>query len=223
MADRRADKSRYDWLLALRQERFELMEQLAKLPAGHGVLHPDHHGGRGGPGVPGGDEAGPNIKGALVGVESVTPEGLKAIFKNFNDSGDALVTKLQKFSEAGVYVLGSFIFGLPTDKLDTFMATADLAQKAGVAFAQFVMLSRSPAPSTSRSGRRQKPSRRAEGGRDPAHPLLADPVAQAARRSTRRTRCLSPDRDPRRHAAGLGPLLRAAKNIWSAVGDHQVA
>jgi radical SAM superfamily enzyme YgiQ (UPF0313 family) len=86
------------------------------------------------------------IKGALVGVESVTPEGLKAIFKNFNDAGDALVTKLQKFREGGVHVLGSFIFGLPTDKLDTFMATADLAQKAGVTFAQFVMLT--PLPGT---------------------------------------------------------------------------
>ena len=60
------------------------------------------------------------IRGALVGVESVTPEGLKAVFKNFNDAGDALVTRLQKFRRHGVHVLGSFIFGLPTDKPDTF-------------------------------------------------------------------------------------------------------
>ena len=35
-----------------------------------------------------------SIRGALVGVESVTPEGLKAVYKNFNDAGEALVTRL---------------------------------------------------------------------------------------------------------------------------------
>src|SRR5204863_411014 len=40
----------------------------------------------------------------------------------------------------------SFIFGLPTDTPDTFNATADLAQRAGVSFAQFVMLQ--PLPGT---------------------------------------------------------------------------
>jgi radical SAM superfamily enzyme YgiQ (UPF0313 family) len=80
------------------------------------------------------------IRGALVGVESVTPEGLKAIFKDFNYAGDQLVTRLREFRKHGVHVLGSFIFGLPTDKLDTFGATAELAQKADIAFAQFVML-----------------------------------------------------------------------------------
>ena len=46
------------------------------------------------------------IRGALVGVESVTPEGLKAVFKNFNDAGEALVTRLQAFKANGVHVLG---------------------------------------------------------------------------------------------------------------------
>jgi radical SAM superfamily enzyme YgiQ (UPF0313 family) len=86
------------------------------------------------------------IKGALVGVEAVTPEGLKAVFKDFNCSGDNLARQLQTFREHGVHVLGSFIFGLPTDKPDTFAATAALAQKAGIAFAQFVMLT--PFPGT---------------------------------------------------------------------------
>ncbi len=56
-----------------------------------------------------------NIKGALVGVEAVTPEGLKAVFKDFNQSGEALAEQLQTFKRHGVHVLGSFIFGLPTD------------------------------------------------------------------------------------------------------------
>ena len=57
-----------------------------------------------------------NIKGALVGVEAVTPEGLKAVYKDFNCSGDDLVRQSQTFREHGVHVLGSFIFGLPTDR-----------------------------------------------------------------------------------------------------------
>jgi radical SAM superfamily enzyme YgiQ (UPF0313 family) len=87
-----------------------------------------------------------HIRGALVGVESVTAEGLKAVFKNFNDAGEALVDRLQAFRKHDIHILGSFIFGLPTDKADTFEATADLAQRAGVSFAQFVMLT--PFPGT---------------------------------------------------------------------------
>jgi hypothetical protein len=57
------------------------------------------------------------IKGALVGVEAVTPEGLKDVYKDFKDAGDALVQRLRKFRDHGVHVLGSFIFGLPSDRL----------------------------------------------------------------------------------------------------------
>ena len=87
-----------------------------------------------------------NIKGALVGVEAVTPEGLKDVYKGFNLSGDALVARLRTFREHGVHVLGSFIFGLPTDRASTFDATADVAERAQLAFAQFVMLT--PYPGT---------------------------------------------------------------------------
>ena len=89
-----------------------------------------------------------NIKGALVGVEAVTPEGLKDVYKDFNVVGEALVTRLQQFREHGVHVLGSFIFGLPSDRPATFDATADVAERAGVTFAQFVMLT--PFPGTRR-------------------------------------------------------------------------
>jgi hypothetical protein len=87
-----------------------------------------------------------NIKGALVGVEAVTPEGLKAVYKDFNLSGDRLIEQLQTFRKHGVHVLGSFIFGLPTDKPSTFGATVEVAIKAGVTFAQFVMMT--PFPGT---------------------------------------------------------------------------
>ena len=95
-----------------------------------------------------------NIKGALVGVEAVTPEGLKDVYKGFNDVGEALVTRLRTFRDHGVGVLGSFIFGLPSDRPSTFAATADIADRAGVAFAQFVMLTPYPAQLTSPPGKR---------------------------------------------------------------------
>ena len=43
-------------------------------------------------------------------------------------------------------MLGLFIFGLPTDRQDTFAATAALAKQAGLTFAQFVMMT--PFPGT---------------------------------------------------------------------------
>ena len=79
-------------------------------------------------------------------MEAVTPEGLKSVFKEFNLSGDNLVNRLRTFSDRGVHVLGSFIFGLSSDRPDTFDATHDLAQRAGLTFAQFVMLT--PFPGT---------------------------------------------------------------------------
>ena len=87
-----------------------------------------------------------HIKGALVGVESVTEEGLKDVYKGFNLAGDELVARLQAFRRHGVHVLGSFIFGLPSDRADTFNATVELAEKADVTFAQFVLLT--PFPGT---------------------------------------------------------------------------
>jgi radical SAM superfamily enzyme YgiQ (UPF0313 family) len=145
MARRRSDPTMLRELEGIRQERFELMERLADLPddmvfltqitmeaaedtAFLDAMRKAH------------------IRGALVGVESVTAEGLKAIYKDFNLAGQALVERLQVFRQHGVHILGSFIFGLPTDTADTFNATVAVAQAADVAFAQFVLLQ--PFPGT---------------------------------------------------------------------------
>ncbi len=53
-----------------------------------------------------------------------------------------------------MHVLGSFIFGLPTDRPATFTATVEMAIKAGVTFAQFVMMT--PFPGTVDFGRWEK-------------------------------------------------------------------
>jgi radical SAM superfamily enzyme YgiQ (UPF0313 family) len=95
-----------------------------------------------------------NIKGALVGVESVTPEGLKDVYKDFNSAGQSLVERLRSFRSHGIHVLGSFIFGLPSDRAETFAATAEVAQSAGLTFAQFVTLT--PFPGTVDFGRWEK-------------------------------------------------------------------
>jgi radical SAM superfamily enzyme YgiQ (UPF0313 family) len=145
LAERQGNPARLAQLKATRAERFTLMAGLAKLPkdmvfftqitmeAAEDTDFLDAM-------------RNARIKGALVGVEAVTAEGLKAVYKDFNLSGDSLVKQLQTFRDRGVHVLGSFIFGLPTDKPDTFEATAALAQKAGVTFAQFVMMT--PFPGT---------------------------------------------------------------------------
>ena len=144
-ASRRSDPARLEQLKALRQERFELMARLAELPRDmvfftqitmEASEDPDFldamHKAR--------------IKGALVGIESVTADGLKDIYKGFNATGDELVARLQAFRRHGVHVLGSFIFGLPSDNPSTFDATAALAEQADLTFAQFVMLT--PFPGT---------------------------------------------------------------------------
>jgi hypothetical protein len=94
------------------------------------------------------------IKGALVGVESVTPEGLKDVYKDFNLAGEKLTEQLRTFRRHGVHVFGSFIFGLPSDRPDTFAATAAAAISAECTFAQFVMLS--PYPETADFNRWEK-------------------------------------------------------------------
>ena len=144
-ADRRADKNRHAELTRIREERFELMARLEQLPDDMVFYTQITMEAAEDPAFLAAMRRA-RIRGALVGVESVTPEGLKAVFKDFNQAGESLVERLQAFRQAGVHVLGSFIFGLPTDTPETFAATSDLAQRAGVSFAQFVMLQ--PLPGT---------------------------------------------------------------------------
>ena len=140
-------------LTAIRNERLLLMEELAKLPKDMVFFTQiTMEAGEDGAYLDAMRKA--NIKGALVGVEAVTPEGLKSVFKDWNCSGEALARQLQTFKQHGVHVLGSFIFGLSTDRPATFDATVEMAMKAGVTFAQFVMMT--PFPGTVDFGRWEK-------------------------------------------------------------------
>ena len=144
-AAHRRDPTRLRQLEALRAERFDLMARLAQLPddlvfytqitmeAAEDPAFLDAM-----------RQA--RIRGALVGIEAVTPDGLRDIYKDFNVAGEALVCRLRRFREHGVHVLGSFIFGLPSDRPETFDHTAAIATRSHIDFAQFVMLT--PLPGT---------------------------------------------------------------------------
>jgi radical SAM superfamily enzyme YgiQ (UPF0313 family) len=145
LAERQGNAQRLAELQSMRAERFELMERLSELPsdlvfftqitmeAAEDTQFLDAM-------------RKARIKGALVGVEAVTKEGLKNVHKDFNLAGDELANRLRTFKEHGVHVLGSFIFGLASDRASTFEATAALAKQADLTFAQFVMMT--PFPGT---------------------------------------------------------------------------
>ena len=144
-AARRSDPGRLHELEAIRAERFDLMARLAALPDDTWFYTQITMEAAEDPAfLEAMNKA--RIKGVCVGIESVTEEGLKDVYKDFNLAGDELVARLRRFGEHGVHLLGSFIFGLPSDQPETFEATAQVAQRAGVAFAQFVMLT--PFPGT---------------------------------------------------------------------------
>jgi radical SAM superfamily enzyme YgiQ (UPF0313 family) len=58
----------------------------------------------------------------------------------------SLVKRLRAFKAHGIHVLGSFIFGLPSDREATFDATVDVALEGEVSLAQFCVLQ--PFPGT---------------------------------------------------------------------------
>jgi radical SAM superfamily enzyme YgiQ (UPF0313 family) len=145
LAEEQHNTERLNELKTIRAERFSLMRRLAQLPSDtifftqitmEAAEDPDFLDAM----------QAAHIKGALVGVESVTPEGLQDVYKEFNCAGEDLINRLRTFRRHGVYVLGSFIFGLPSDRPETFDATAAAAVQSEIAFAQFVMLT--PYPGT---------------------------------------------------------------------------
>ncbi len=124
MARRRHDKTRLHELEDMRRERFELMEALAELPDDMVFFTQITMEAAEDPSFLDAMKRA-RIRGALVGVESVTPEGLKDVYKGFNLAGDELVERLRTFRRHGVHVLGSFIFGLPSDREQTLRGHGD--------------------------------------------------------------------------------------------------
>lgn len=165
LAQRQNNLAKLNELQTIRAERFELMSRLAQLPKDtvfytqitmEAAEDPEF--------LEAMKKA--HILGALVGIESVTPEGLKDVYKDFNLAGENLVERLKTFRRHGIHVLGSFIFGLPSDRPETFEATAAVAERADVSFAQFVLLT--PFPGTVDFGRWEKTVEASPTGADQA-------------------------------------------------------
>ena len=213
LAEKQGNVHRVGELQAMRSERFELMEKLAKLPSDMVFFTQITM------------EAGEDsqfldamckarIKGALVGVESVTAEGLKAVFKEFNSAGPDLSARLSTFKEHGVHVLGSFIFGLPSDRADTFAATAALAKQANLTFAQFVMMTPFPRHRRLRSVGEEYERERSSRGRNSNHEVLAD-SRQSAAEDVHSAQNDDHRGNHRTDAEGLGQLLQPAGDLES--------
>ena len=143
LAERQMNTERAAELRSLRAERFEFMEHLAQLPDDTILFTQITMEAAEDPAFLDAMRKA-RIRGALVGVEAVTPEGLKSVHKDFNLSGEKLAERLRLSKRHGVHVLGSFIFGLSTDRQDTFEATAELARRADLTFAQFVIMTPFP-------------------------------------------------------------------------------
>lgn len=77
------------------------------------------------------------VRGALIGVESFTEEGLKAANKTWNPVGQRMVEAIQKIQSHGIIVLASIINGLESDTVATLRTMREFALASGTAFAQF--------------------------------------------------------------------------------------
>ena len=81
------------------------------------------------------------VRGALIGVESFTVEGLKTANKMWNPVGQRMVEAIQKIQSHGIIVLASIINGLESDTVSTLRTMREFAIASGTAFAQFPIYS----------------------------------------------------------------------------------
>ena len=153
------------------------------------------------------------IRGALIGVEAVTEEGLKDVYKGFKPGwrrpGETAPAVPRARRARGS---DRSSFGLPSDRLDSFEATAALAHAADIDFAQFLTLTPFPGTVDFLKWEKNEAAEVARRGRRPGEPLLADPADQAAEDLL----AASGDDgrgDPDRHPARLGPAsTRSARS-----------
>jgi hypothetical protein len=212
LAERQGNTARIESLKEIRRERFELMDKLARLPDDlvfytqitmEAAEDPEF--------LSAMNRA--KIRGALVGVESVTPEGLKAIFKDFNLRRRQARYAVAKSSgsTACTYWGRSSSGCRPTSRRRSMRRPSCAAfghRVCAVHHADAV----SRAPSTSRSGKRKMAS---DPTRIAGYPLTRFWLipASSGRRCTHRIQCCRPIRSaagPSR--SGIGSTASPA--IW---------
>jgi radical SAM superfamily enzyme YgiQ (UPF0313 family) len=83
--------------------------------------------------------------GLLIGFESLSPENLRDVKKGVNQA-ENYIDAVRAFHDAGLFVQGSFIFGLDGDTPDTVDETIDFVFRARLEGANFSVLT--PLPGT---------------------------------------------------------------------------
>jgi radical SAM superfamily enzyme YgiQ (UPF0313 family) len=84
-------------------------------------------------------------RGLLVGFESISQESLHGIHKHFGDAA-AYKEAVKRFHDAGIAVLGTFVFGLDHESPDVFERTAELVDEAGIDLVRYSVFT--PFPGT---------------------------------------------------------------------------
>lgn len=79
------------------------------------------------------------VRGALIGIESFTAEGLEKTRKTWNPAGERMVNVIRTIQSHGIYILGSIITGLETDTPETIKSMLGFAKSSGTLFAQFAL------------------------------------------------------------------------------------
>jgi radical SAM superfamily enzyme YgiQ (UPF0313 family) len=84
-------------------------------------------------------------RGLLMGLESISPEALRASRKGFN-SPDKFVALVETLHAHGIALQGCFVFGLDHDQPDVFDKTAEFAIQARIDLPRFAIVT--PFPGT---------------------------------------------------------------------------
>jgi len=84
-------------------------------------------------------------KGLLMGLESISPQNLRASRKGFN-SPEKYFRVVERLHEHGIALQGCFVFGLDHDESDVFLKTAEFAVQARIDLPRFAIVT--PFPNT---------------------------------------------------------------------------
>lgn len=76
-------------------------------------------------------------RGVLIGMESLDPENLRDMGKEWNLAGGSYAESLRRFREHGLAVYGTFVFGYDHDDRDTLLRSVEFAREHKLFLAAF--------------------------------------------------------------------------------------
>lgn len=76
-------------------------------------------------------------RGVLIGMESLDPENLRDMGKEWNLAGGSYAESLRRFREHGLAVYGTFVFGYDHDDPETLLRSVDFAREHKLFLAAF--------------------------------------------------------------------------------------